>query len=383
MAHKPESEIIQHTHNTARFFVEHRQVALVLLLATFAWGYYGYQQMPKRKDPNIPVRVAVASARWPGATAEQVEQLLTRPIEQTVAQNAYIKPPSASDYGVRSVSFPGLSLVYVQLDETVKDTRKQFSDINLKLNDLNGQLPQGAGPIQFNSDFGDTAALMLTVASPRVSDIEVALRARAVRNAIEKVRAAESKDAPQPRVSIVYCFPAALSADLIRSSFQSLGRVALAEHVFRDPRMFGGPGFVGVDVSSELDDAALRGWGDRYVQERLHSSEIHPDAWRAAFVRDPRDTEAKLAGVAGEKYTYRELDDFTELIARSLQGVSQVSKVYRTGVLPEQVYLEYSQQRLAQYGVQPADLKNILSARNITLPGGLLEVGPKKLTIDP
>ena len=57
------------------------------------WGWYGFQKMPKRKDPSIPVRVAVASTNWPGASAEQVEQLVTRPIEQTMAQNAFVKPP--------------------------------------------------------------------------------------------------------------------------------------------------------------------------------------------------------------------------------------------------------------------------------------------------
>ena len=36
------------------------------------WGIYGLIQMPQRKDPEIPVRVAVASCRWPGASAQQV-----------------------------------------------------------------------------------------------------------------------------------------------------------------------------------------------------------------------------------------------------------------------------------------------------------------------
>jgi multidrug efflux pump subunit AcrB len=45
--------------------------------------------------------------------------------------------------------------------------------------------------------------------------------------------------------------------------------------------------------------------------------------------------------------------------------------------------IDYSQQRLAEYGVQPSNLKDILSARNITLPGRTLEVGPKTLTINP
>ena len=82
MSHKSEAEYIAHTHNTARFFVEHRQVSLVLLIAVCVWGWYGYQHMPKRKDPSIPVRVAVASTAWPGATAQEVEQLVTRPVEQ-------------------------------------------------------------------------------------------------------------------------------------------------------------------------------------------------------------------------------------------------------------------------------------------------------------
>src|SRR5215813_13847681 len=218
MAHKSDSEIVQHTHNTARFFVEHRQVALVLLFGTFLWGYYGYLKMPKRKDPVIPVRIAVAACKWPGATAEEIEQLITRPIEQTMAQNQAVKPPSGSDYGIRSLSFPGSSLVFVQLDENVKDTVKQLNDINLRLNELSDNIPQGAGPIQFNSNFGDTAALMLTVASPPASDIDVALRARAVKKAIEQVRASLPKNAPQPRVSIVVSFPQSVAVEAVRMS---------------------------------------------------------------------------------------------------------------------------------------------------------------------
>ncbi len=383
MSHKPDAEIIQHTHNTARFFSEHRQVALILLFGTMVWGWYGYRNMPKRKDPIIPVRVAVASTPWLGATAQEVEQLVSRPIEQTMAQNAFVKPPVPSDYGIRSLSFPGLSLVYVQLDDTVKDARKQFSDINLKLNALNGKLPQGAGPISFNSDFGDTAALMLTVASPPVSDVEIALRARSIEKEIKKVRAAEAKTAPRPRVSVVYNFPQSVAVDEVLASFNLVAQVALQDRIIQDPHIFEGPGFVGLDASSQEDDDALRAWGDHFMQERLHRSEIHPDAWPAAFIRDPKQAALKLAAVAGEKYSYRQLDDFTDLMARTIQGAAEVAKVERKGVLPEQVYLDYSQERLASYGLKPSNLKDILSARNITLPGGQLEVGPTSIQIDP
>lgn len=383
MAHKSDSELIAHTHNTARFFAEWRQVGLILLLATFAWGWYGYSKMPKRKDPNIPVRVAVASTVWPGATAQDVEQLLSRPIEQTMAQNAFIKPPAASDFGIKSISFPGLSLVYVQLDDSVKDTRKQFSDINLKLNALNSRLPQGAGPIQFNSDFGDTAALMLTVASPKASEVEIALRAEAIKKAILAVREGLSEHTPQPRISAVYCFPRSISLDQVRSTFRLVANLAAQNKILNDIHIFEGAGFIGVDASSKLSEAELREWGTKFTTERLHNSELHPDAWVGAFISDPNETEKKLAEVAGDKYSYKELDDFTDLIARTLQGAPQVAKVERKGVLPEQIFLDYSQDRLAEYGVQPSNLKDVLGARNITLPAGTLEVGSKNILFEP
>ncbi len=385
MAHvfKSDAEYIATTHNLARFFTEHRQVAMTLLLATFAWGWYGYQNMPKRKDPNIPVRVAVAQCPWPGATAEQVEQLVTRPIEQTVAQNSTIRPPSPSNFGIRSLSFPGVAFVYVQLDDSVADKKKQFSDINLKLNQLNGRLPRGAGPIQFNSDFGDTAALMLTVASPLASPTEIALRARAVRTKIEATRAAEAPDAPQPRVSIISSFPMSISPVLVRQTFQEVIELGAEKGALRDVHFFEAPGFVGADLSTSLDDAALRALGNKLIDERVHRSEIHPDAWVAMYVRDLNDTEARLQQVAGAKYSYRELDNFTDLIQRTLQGAPEVSQVSRSGVLPEQIYLDYSQQRLAQYGYDPSKLKDALNAQNITLPAGSLEVGAKDISINP
>lgn len=150
MTHEQNMDATINKRNTARFFVEHRQVAVVLLLGTFLWGWYGYSKMPKRKDPVIPVRIAVAACKWPGATAEEVEQLVTRPIEQAMAQNQAVKPPSGSDYGIRSLSFANFSLVYVQLDENVKDTTKQLNDINLRerRSSRPGERPPASKPLR-------------------------------------------------------------------------------------------------------------------------------------------------------------------------------------------------------------------------------------------
>ena len=381
--HKSDAEIIATTHNTARFFTEHRQVAMILLIAVFFWGWYGYQHMPKRKDPDIPVRVAAAQCQWPGATAEQVEQLVTRPMEQAAAQNTTIRPHSPSNFGIRSLSFPGLAVVYIQLDDKVKDKQKEFSDINLKLNQLNAQLPRGAGPIQFNSNFGDTAALMLTVASPKVTPTEVSLRAIGIRKAIEQTRAALPKDSPQPRVSVIYAFPLSVAQGPVRQTFETIANIAKRNGTLKDMRFFDGPGYVGLDASTTFDDETIRERGEQLIHNNLHRSELYPDAWQPAIIRDPAETETELARVAGAKYSYKQLDNYTDLIQRTVQGVQEVSTVTRSGVLKEQIYLDYSQQRLAQYGYDPSKLKDVLNAQNITLPAGSLEVGPQDLSINP
>ncbi len=384
MAHKSDAEMVEKGHNTARFFVEHRQIAWVLLASTVLWGWYGYHAMPQRKDPDIPVRVAVAVTPWPGVQAQEVEQLVTQPIEEKIAENSSIHPGTASDFGIRSLTLPGLSIVYVQLAENVNDTKRQFSDINLKLNALNGQLPQGAGPIQFQSDFGDTAALMLTIASPRLSDIEIAIRARSVQKAVEETRGTHTAKGGTSRVAALYCFPESVSPDAVRRSFDSFAQLAQQGGIFRDERLFSRAGFVGIDGESSRTDPEIEAYIARYIRERLHASELHPDAWGPILIRDTNETEKRVSAKAGDKYSYRELDDFTDLIARTLIGAPQASKYQRAGVWPEQVYLDYSQDRLANYGVQPSKLRDLLQARNITLPGGAVEVGSEKnVIVDP
>jgi multidrug efflux pump subunit AcrB len=382
MPHITDEDRIRTIHNTSRFFVEHRQIAWASLFGVVIWGIYGYFSMPQRKDPEIPVRVAVAACQWPGASAQEVEQLITRPIEQTIAQNKTIHPPTAADYGIRSISLPGASFVYVQLSEETKDSRTQFSDINLKLQALNGRLPSGATPVQFQSDFGDTAAMMMTIASPPIDDLEIEMRARSVEDLIKSARAA-SGHSKLPSVSIVYAYPLSLSQAGITSVTEDFRRGAEQAGILEHSRIITGRGFTGVDGRTKFDDASVAEFLAQFIATRLQASEFDPDVSPPVIIRDVSETRAKLASVGGSKYSYAQLDDFTDLIGRTLLGVTQTSRVERKGVLPQAIYLDYSQQRLAAYGFQAGDLTRILNARNITLPGGSVEAGGRDIQIDP
>src|SRR5260370_16678396 len=88
MAHgKSDNQIIQSKFNISRFFVEQRHIAWVMLIALCVWGFYSYRSMPQRKDPDTPVKSAVAITVWPGAKGEQIEQLVPRKAEKQIAHN--------------------------------------------------------------------------------------------------------------------------------------------------------------------------------------------------------------------------------------------------------------------------------------------------------
>jgi|GEM_PF-2783659 len=73
--------------------------------------------------------------------------------------------------------------------ERLPQERKKAAlrDIDLRLRGV-ADLPEGAGPAVFMKDFGDTAALMLTVASPPVSEVEADLRSREVARVMAELR---------------------------------------------------------------------------------------------------------------------------------------------------------------------------------------------------
>src|SRR6266536_667889 len=148
------------------------------------------------------------------------------------------------------------------------------------------------------------------------------------------------------------------------------------------PRM-SGSGFIAVDGVSDKDDASIHRFVEAFFHKQLQRSDLHPDGWTPIIIRDPRDVRVKLTDVAGDKYSYADLDNFSDLIGRTVQGAPETSKVERRGLLPQVVYLEYSQDRLAEYGLQPAALGQVLRARNIIAPGGAFETGQRQIIINP
>jgi multidrug efflux pump subunit AcrB len=372
MEYKPLKPEFAEIRNTARFSVENPHIAWIFLFSVIAWGVYAYVKMPQAKDPRVPVRQAMIISPWPGQTPERVELLLTKKIEQRVSQNAAVS-------GVSSISRGDSSVVFVDVDEEGRvDVDKQFDDINLRLKSID-DLPDGAAPIQFFKDFGDTATLMLTVASPTADLRDLKRRTELIENAIRAAReSTPSSHDGRPGeqwFSLVIVYPHGLDPGVIGRPVELLASELRSRAAVKELRVLRGQGFFAINGLSNDTDEQLTDGVRRFLADHLQADQIHPDASNPVLIRDPSELEPKLAEVILAKYSYRDLDDFTRQIENALKVLPMVSTINRSGVLGEQIVLNYSQSRLATHSTNPAELRTLLNARNTTVPGGTLDAG--------
>src|SRR5215471_16079523 len=108
--------------NPCKFSVENPHITWVLLIGTVIWGVYGYMKMPQRKDPDIPVKAALVETHWPGATAERVEELVTKNIEKVLASNSKISK-------IESTSRSNVSIITFSVSDEIKDASQVLDDI--------------------------------------------------------------------------------------------------------------------------------------------------------------------------------------------------------------------------------------------------------------
>ncbi len=370
----------QDSPNLARYCVQNPHVSWALLIMVLIWGYYGYQAMPKSKDPDIPVRIALVSTPWPGHDAMEIEELVTRQVEQKIAESQYLNQPNDRSYAIDSLTLPSVSMVRVQLAPGT-DRDVAFNQIGLALDSINADLPQGAGPISINSAFGDTAAVMLAVASPRADAVEIELRGSKIAEAITQVR--DNKPAPSQRATLVVAAPLDIDTSVMDAAIELFTAWLREAGLGSDFAFLRGAGFIGLDFTTTADDATLLKSTADFLEQRMGASRFYPDAWLPMVVRDPAQTTRRLAAVAGDKYSYRQLDDYSSALSGNLQTIPEVSRVLRSGVLNQQIELSYSQEQLAAYGILPSRIGQVISQRNTTVPGGVMQVEDMDVVLNP
>lgn len=227
-------------------------------------------------------------------------------------------------------------------------------------------------------DFGTTVALMLTVASPPAPELELSLRARAIREHIESLhRDQEGADSR----NIVFSFPSSIDATRLLPVVDSLCERLAKQSLVSGTTVSHTRGLIVVAAQSKLDFARLEAETNRVFSAVMPEGERHPDLWAPFVVTSSYEVESGLKRVAGPRYTYKELDDRSERLQHRMQQVPEVSKVTRVGLRFEQFTLDYSQEKLASAGVTLESVAMAVLGHNVNPPGGEMDIGGRDVTI--
>jgi len=155
--------------NPVRSALRNRSVVLVLTGFAVLLGIGALFTMPRREDPKITIRTGLVLARYPGASAQQVEDQVTRKIEERLFRHQEVRKLKTF-----STSRDAALVVNVELEEWVKDPDRFWAMLRHDMNELHAtELPATVqGPI-VNSNFGDVVAMLLAVRGPTYGSREL------------------------------------------------------------------------------------------------------------------------------------------------------------------------------------------------------------------
>ncbi len=92
---------------------------------------------------------------------------------------------------------------------------------------------------------------------------------------------------------------------------------------------------------------------------------------------------ATLMLTSSKGFTNKEWRDAARDLRNKLYSVTGIKRVSLSGVPEERVYLEVNNARMAQYGINPADLIQTLQRQNIIRPGGIITSRGTELLVEP
>ena len=150
--------------NWLRWPLEQYPITLLLALLLFAFGIFGMEQMSKDEFPAFTIRQGVVVAVYPGATAEEVEAQVAKPLERYLFTYEEVKREKTT-----TTCQNGMCMVLVHLNDNVNNKDEVWSKMKHGLQLFKQQLPSGVLALVANDDFGNTSALLIAIESPERS----------------------------------------------------------------------------------------------------------------------------------------------------------------------------------------------------------------------
>lgn len=136
--------------NLAEWAIRHKQIVYFFVIAIITGGLWSYFHLGRSEDPDFTIRQAVVTAAWPGASAQQITQQVTDPLEKK------LQDTKGLDY-IKSFTHDGKTVIYVNLKDSVpkEEMQTRWHEIRNLVNDEWGSLPLGVMGPYINDRFDD------------------------------------------------------------------------------------------------------------------------------------------------------------------------------------------------------------------------------------
>lgn len=254
-------------------FRQPRLVALMLLMIVSA-GLSSLVALGRQEDPSITNLFATVTSAFPGAEPARVEALVTAKIEEELKTIPEIDV-------IESTSLPGVSVVSIELDNTLADARIEqvWSEIRDAINDARRQFPAGTGEPDVATDNAGAFAAIVAL-TPRAPGVPLTLVARQAEALADRLRGVPGTQRVKlfgmPQEEVLVSVDAARAAGLGLTADAIAAAIAQADAKVRAGQMRGAAGDVTLEVAGEIDSL-----------ERLRRIVLRTDAaGRAAYLGD-------------------------------------------------------------------------------------------------
>lgn len=140
--------------------MRYHKLMMLLIGILVLVGIVSLVVMPKQEFPDIVIRQGLVVGVYPGATSTEVDEQLTKPIEEFLFTFKEVKRKYTY-----SKSRDGIVYVMVMLEDDVTNKDEVWSKIKHGLTLLKPSLPSGVLAVVANDDFGDTSTILLSLES--------------------------------------------------------------------------------------------------------------------------------------------------------------------------------------------------------------------------
>lgn len=168
--------------NLSALAVRERPVTLFLMLALLVAGLYAFINLGRAEDPAFTIKQLTVSVAWPGADAEQMQDLVAEPLEKRLQELRWYDR-------VTTEARPGMAILTLALrDNTPPDqVPEQFYQARKKLGDESGKLPSGVLGPYVNDEFSDDNFALYALQAPGLPQRQLLREAEVLRQALLQV----------------------------------------------------------------------------------------------------------------------------------------------------------------------------------------------------